>query len=75
MLPDGHVMQETDSNKSAPRWRIEEDWMLLQAVQTFLSPSGTINWALVANVVNLSTSFTGVAVAGLRTRGGEGRRP
>lgn len=49
----------TDSNKDAPMWQIEEDWALLRAVKVYLSQTGSINWHLVANVVNISGTFTG----------------
>jgi hypothetical protein len=49
----------TDSNRDAPPWQIEEDWALLHAVKVYLSQSGSINWYLVANVVNISGTFTG----------------
>eukprot|EP00039_Didymoeca_costata_P027922 m.19479 g.19479 ORF g.19479 m.19479 type:complete len:1962 (-) comp6594_c0_seq1:161-6046(-) len=51
--------KDIDSNKDAPPWTIEEDFHLLQAVKAFLSHTGSVNWVLVSDTVNSSTSFTG----------------
>lgn len=55
----GKERKDVDTNRFAPAWLIEEDWALLSAVRTYLSPTGNINWYLVSDVVNTSTSFTG----------------
>ena len=50
---------DTDTNQLAPPWTAEEDWQLLRAVRMFLGYSGALNWALVSDTVNSSTSLTG----------------
>jgi len=55
----GKERKDVDTNRFGPPWLIEEDWALLSAVRTYLSPSGNVNWYLVSDVVNTSTSFTG----------------
>ena len=51
--------KEADSNKDAPPWLVDEDWLLLQAVRLCLGIHGNINWALVADFVQLSQSYLG----------------
>eukprot|EP00049_Salpingoeca_infusionum_P011922 m.210798 g.210798 ORF g.210798 m.210798 type:complete len:1151 (-) comp15053_c0_seq1:31-3483(-) len=58
-LPSLKEKRDVDTNRDAPAWLIEEDWILVQTVRNFLSQSGSINWFLVADVVNTSTSYTG----------------
>eukprot|EP00911_Craspedida_sp_UC1_P002756 UC1_evm1s2020 len=60
--------KEMDANRAAPSWLIEEDWALLSAVRTYLSPSGNVNWYLVADVLHMTTSFTGRVRSPLQCR-------
>ncbi|KAK6192826.1 hypothetical protein SNE40_004231 [Patella caerulea] len=59
LMPNKTVMEPPDQD--IPEWLINEDWSLLQSVQSLLnlplnlqvvSPAVTINWDLVADVVN-----------------------
>ncbi|XP_033101073.1 helicase domino-like [Anneissia japonica] len=59
-LPTVHK-PEADTQQDKPEWLINEDWALLQAIQTLLDlqpnlqvvvPGHTINWELVSDVVN-----------------------
>ncbi len=51
--------KDLDSNKDAANWLVDEDWVLLQGVRLCLAASGAINWALVADYVNLSSWLPG----------------
>ncbi|XP_071946523.1 helicase domino-like isoform X2 [Antedon mediterranea] len=59
-LPTVHK-PEIDTQQDRPEWLINEDWALLQTIQTLLElplslqvlvPGHTINWELVSDVVN-----------------------
>ena len=56
---DSQRRAETDTNRDAPLWSVEEDWQLLQAVRMFLNHNGSLNWSLVSDAVNSATSLTG----------------
>lgn len=52
--------REVDSNKDAPAFLIDEDYQLLRLVRRYLSQhNGSVNWHLVSDAFNTSTSFTG----------------
>lgn len=53
------AQSDDDANSLAPEWHVDEDYQLMMAVDKYLTPSGFINWRLVADVVNLLTTYTG----------------
>jgi hypothetical protein len=58
-LPGGKADRRVDgdSNRDGPAWAIDEDFELSNAVDTYKTSSGAINWNLVAELVNLKSSL------------------